>query len=301
MELKWLDDYLALIEAGSFSAAAERRHISQPAFSRRIQLLEEWLGVELIDRTRKPLRFTPLAKQHEAAFRSLATQVYEFRSALKSDANSSPGLVIAAQHSLAAAHLPAFLQKLRTRHPEQRFRIRSENRDEGVTLLLRGHTDILLVYETANSMAGVPEQLATPCRLGDDDLILVASPKLCMSDDFLKPDRPLPLLCFPPESFFGQAVRTHALPALMQSRLVAVQYVSEFSLGLREMALIHQGAAWLPRSLIAQDLKRKTLQELPTIGLQVPLKIMAYFANHGSPALQQLFAHFSASQIKAES
>ena len=36
MELKWLDDYMALIEAGSFSAAAERRHVSQPAFSRRI-------------------------------------------------------------------------------------------------------------------------------------------------------------------------------------------------------------------------------------------------------------------------
>jgi DNA-binding transcriptional LysR family regulator len=53
MELKWLDDYLGLIEAGSFSAAAEKRHVSQPAFSRRTQLFEEWLGVELIDRSRK--------------------------------------------------------------------------------------------------------------------------------------------------------------------------------------------------------------------------------------------------------
>jgi LysR family transcriptional regulator, hypochlorite-specific transcription factor HypT len=43
MELKWLDDYLALIETGSFSAAAEKRHVSQPAFSRRIQMLESGL------------------------------------------------------------------------------------------------------------------------------------------------------------------------------------------------------------------------------------------------------------------
>ncbi len=298
MELKWLDDYLALIETGSFSAAAEKRHVSQPAFSRRIQHLEEWLGVELIDRTHKPLRFTALATQHEASFRSLVNQVYEFRSTLKSDANSSPGLVISAQHSLAAAHLPAFLQKLRTIQPEQRFRIRSENRDEGVALLLRGQADILLVYESSTSVTGIPSQLATPCALGDDALVLVASPKLCMAKDFLKPDRPLPLLCFPPESFFGQAVRTHVLPELMQSRLVAVQYVSEFSLGLREMALIHQGAAWLPRSLIAQDLKRKTLQELPTIGREVPLTIMAYFANHGSQPLQQLFTKFSDAHVK---
>ena len=53
MELKWLDDYLALIEAGSFLAAAEKRHLSQPAFSWRTQLFEEWFGVELIDRSRK--------------------------------------------------------------------------------------------------------------------------------------------------------------------------------------------------------------------------------------------------------
>jgi DNA-binding transcriptional LysR family regulator len=299
MELKWLDDYMALVETGSFSAAAAKRHISQPAFSRRIQMLEEWLGVELIDRTRKPLRFTPLAAQHEAAFRALATQIYEFRSTLQSDANESPGLVIAAQHSLAAAYLPTLLQKLKAQHPEQRFRIRSENRSEGVTLLVRGQADVLLVYESPASVIGIAPPLATPCVLGDDALILVASSKLCQSKDFLKTDRPMPLLCFPPESFFGQAVRTHALPALMQSRLLSVQYVSEFSLGLREMALIHQGAAWLPRSLVAQDLKRKTLQELPSIGREVPLKITAYFSSQGNQVLRQLFGKLSAGAIKS--
>lgn len=293
MELKWLDDYIALVETGSFSAAAVKRHISQPAFSRRIQMLEEWLGVELIDRTRKPLRFTPLAAQHEAAFRTVAAQVYEFRSMLQSDANESPGLVIAAQHSLAAAYLPTLLQKLKAQHPEQRFRIRSENRSEGVALLVRGQADVLLVYESPTSVSGIAPPLATPCVLGDDALVLVASSKLCQSKDFLKTDHPMPLLCFPPESFFGQAVRTHALPALMQSRLLSVQYVSEFSLGLREMALIHQGAAWLPRSLVAQDLKRKTLQELPSIGREVPLKITAYFSHQGNQALRQLFRKLS--------
>jgi len=165
MELKWLDDYLALIETGTFSAAAEKRHISQPAFSRRIQLLEKWLGVDLIDRSRKPLRFTPLANRQEAAFRILATRIYEFQAALKSDATHSPGLVMVAQHSLAASYLPTFLEELRALMPEQRFRIRSENRDEGVTLLMRGQADILLAYESPQSASGVPSQLATSCVL----------------------------------------------------------------------------------------------------------------------------------------
>lgn len=296
MELKWLDDYLALIDTGSFSAAAEKRHVSQPAFSRRIQMLEKWLGVSLIDRSRKPLRFTPLAESSEAAFRNLATQIYEFQSTLRSDATQTPGMVIAAQHSLAAAYLPTFLEDLRAHLPEQRFRIRSQNRDEAVALLLRGHADILLIYEMGQIESSVPAALVTTCILGEDALVLVASPKLCATDDFMQSDRPLPLLCFPPESFFGQAIRAHALPDLMQARLVAVQYVSEFSLGLREMALIHQGAAWLPRSLIAQDLKSGTLRELDSVSSPVPLTIVAYFANHSGKALQGLVARLIASR-----
>ncbi|WP_315980356.1 LysR family transcriptional regulator [Aliamphritea spongicola] len=44
MELKWLIDFTALVEHGSFSKAAESRFVTQPAFSRRIRSLENWLG-----------------------------------------------------------------------------------------------------------------------------------------------------------------------------------------------------------------------------------------------------------------
>ena len=111
MELKWLDDYIALIDTGSFSAAAQRRHVSQPAFSRRIQMLEAWLGVTLIDRSRKPLRLTQVAAEHQAAFRSLVARVYEFRALLNSAALDSAVITIAAQHTLAAAYLPAVLAR----------------------------------------------------------------------------------------------------------------------------------------------------------------------------------------------
>src|SRR5690606_126555 len=127
-----------------------------------------------------------------------------------------------AQHSLAAWYLPTFLAELRSLMPDQRFRIRSENRDESVALLARGHADILLTYETRQTQSDVPPQLATCCQLGEDALVLVASARLCQSEDFMNPKRPLPLLCFPPESFFGQAIRTHALPELMHARLVTI-------------------------------------------------------------------------------
>lgn len=297
METKWLDDYLALIETGSFSAAAEKRHTSQPAFSRRIQQLEEWLGVTLIDRSRKPLRFTPLAEQHEGSFRRLITNIYEFRSTLRTDSTYSPDMILAAQHSLAASRLPTYIEEFRSILPEQKFRIRSENRDDGVALLLRGGADVLLTYEMQASDRCVPPELATACELGEDALVLVASPTLCESDHFASPLHPIPLLCFPAESFFGQAVRTHAMAELMQSRLITVQYVSEFSLGLREMALIHQGAAWLPRSLVAKDLERGSLRELVNLSSNVPLTIMAYFSRRNDEALQTLTRHFLANHV----
>ncbi|MEY3886818.1 MAG: hypothetical protein RL650_910 [Pseudomonadota bacterium] len=292
MEIKWLEDYLALIETRSFSGAAAKRNISQPAFSRRIQQLEEWLGVTLINRSRKPLSFTPIAEQHEASIRQLVTQIYEFRATLNSDSNHNPNMVLAAQHSLATSQLPKFIEELRIVCPDQKFRIRSENRDDGVSLLLKGQADILLTYETTHDARCIPAQLASACVLGDDALVLAASPKLCNAEEFQSSNNPLPLLCFPPESFFGKVVRTQALAQLMKSRLVSIQYVSDFSLGLREMALIHQGAAWLPRSLIAHDLASGNLQEVNIEGSLVPLTIVAYFANQSNAVLEKLTAHF---------
>lgn len=279
MELKWLDDYIALIETGSFSAAAERRHVSQPAFSRRIQLLEEWLGVTLIDRARKPLQFTPVAAENQAAFRSLVARIYEFRSTLKSESLDIADLTIAAQHTLAASYVPALLKRLRHLGPEQNFRIRSENRSDAVTMLMRGQAEILIAYETAQTPCGIPPPIALRQVLGGDQLVLVACPDLHASFSVFRADAPpVPMLCFPPESFFGQVVRSEAMPELMRRQQVVVRCVSEFAMGLRELALVGQGAAWLPGSLIADDLRRGRLLSLESLGRSVAMDIVAYFA-----------------------
>ncbi len=279
MELKWLDDYIALIETGSFSAAAQRRHVSQPAFSRRIQMLEDWLGVTLIDRARKPLQFTPVAAESQADFRSLVARIYDFRATLKSESLDAADLTIAAQHTLAASYLPAFLKRLHRLAPEPNFRIRSENRSDAVAILMRGHAEILLAYETAQAPCGIPPAIAQRQLLGVDKLVLVAAPALQAS--LRNPHTqapPVPMLCFPPDSFFGQLVRFEALPALMRQQQVAVRCVSEFAMGLRELALVGQGAAWLPESLVADDLQRGRLLAMEALGKSVAMDIVAYFA-----------------------
>jgi DNA-binding transcriptional LysR family regulator len=278
MELKWLDDYIALIEAGSFSAAAARRHVSQPAFSRRIQMLEDWLGVTLIDRTRKPLQLTPVARDNQLAFRSLVARIYEFRAVLKSESLDSAGLTITAQHTLAASYVPTLLARLRQLEPDQNFRIRSENRADSVAMLMRGEAEILITYDTPQSPCNVPEQLARRLVLGQDDLMLVANPALHRQLSRVAEGDRVPMLCFPPDSFFGQAVRVEAMPELMRRQQVVVRCVSEFAMGLRELALVGQGAAWLPASLIRGDLERRALLPLGRLGQPVRMDIVVYFA-----------------------
>ena len=278
MELKWLDDYIALIETGNFSAAATRRHVSQPAFSRRIQMLEEWLGVTLIDRTRKPLQFTPVARDNQLAFRNLVARIYEFRAVLKSESLGSADITMAAQHTLAAAYVPGLLARLRQTDPDQNFRIRSENRAEGVALLLRGEAEILITYETPQSPCHIPEQLAARQLLGQDALVLVASPALHKNLRRVAEGGAVPLLCYPPDSFFGQALRAEVLPELMRRQQVVVRCVSEFAMGLRELALVDQGVAWLPSSLIQDDLANARLLPLQRLGRPVPMDIVAFLA-----------------------
>ena len=59
MDTKWLEDFVSLAETRSFSRSAQLRHVTQSAFSRRIQSLEAWAGFKLVDRSAYPARLTP--------------------------------------------------------------------------------------------------------------------------------------------------------------------------------------------------------------------------------------------------
>lgn len=83
MELKWLEDFVSLAETRSFSRSAELRHVSQPAFSRRIQALEAWLATELIDRSVYPTRLTQAGQVFYEQALAMLSQAHEARTLLR--------------------------------------------------------------------------------------------------------------------------------------------------------------------------------------------------------------------------
>ncbi len=147
MNLIWLDDFLALATTGNFSRAAEERHMTQPAFSRRIRALEEWLGVALFDRTTHPVTLTEAGQW----FRTMAQDTLAHVARLPDEARavvdaSAATLRIAATHALSLTFLPGWLRGL-----ESRPGCRADPADVGrgrncEALMVQGRVQFLLCH-----------------------------------------------------------------------------------------------------------------------------------------------------------
>ena len=144
-----LEDFLALVEHGSFTRAAESRFVSQPAFSRRIRSLEQWLGVELVDRNSYPAQLTGTGRKFASDISQLVRQTYDLRGRIRDHQADSQTLVLTTQHSLSVSFLPAWLASVAPLLGEGRIRLDAGNLHDSLDLFLSGRCDLLLCYDCA--------------------------------------------------------------------------------------------------------------------------------------------------------
>jgi DNA-binding transcriptional LysR family regulator len=110
MESKWLEDFVSLAETRSFSKAAAGRNVTQPAFSRRIQALEAWVGIELIDRSAYPTRLTEAGELFYGHAVELLGQVGQVRSLLRGQrADRNEVVDFAVPHNLSLTFFPKWV------------------------------------------------------------------------------------------------------------------------------------------------------------------------------------------------
>ena len=118
VELDWLRTYLAVLDSGGSSAAAEQVHRSQSRLSAHIAALERTLGVTLIDRSRRPPRVTHAGEVFAGLARDILAAVGSARSAVGAVRGLDDGLLtLLTTPCLAAAFLPGALAKLAAEHP----------------------------------------------------------------------------------------------------------------------------------------------------------------------------------------
>ncbi|CAO3439823.1 LysR family transcriptional regulator [Azospirillum endophyticum] len=262
MELSWLDDFLALVDCGNFSRAADARHLTQPAFSRRIRALEDWAGTPLFDRSAQPVtlteagrRFRPFADE---TVRRLLQGREEARLAAQSEAAT---LRFAATHALSLTFFPSWLRALESRARLGAITLSSDSMEACERLMLAGQAQFLLCHAHPAAAGRLDAESFRSVVVGGDRLLAVTAPDAGGRPRHVLADgesMPVPHLSYSRESGMGRildAVRAvqplpNALDTVFTSHLAAV---------LRTLARDGRGVAWLPESLIAEDLARGSL------------------------------------------
>ena len=137
------EDFVSPAETRSFSRSAQLRHVTQPAFSRRIQALEAWAGTDLVDRSSHPTRLH--RRRHHAVRPGAggAAGAGRTRAMLR-------GIPAAARHGRVrrAAHaglhlLPAWVSAVRADFGPLKSRLIALNVHDAVMRLVEGGCDLL--------------------------------------------------------------------------------------------------------------------------------------------------------------
>ena len=222
MNFKLLQDALALIEFGTLSQAAAHRNVTQPAFSRRIRALEDWVGAPLLDRGTNQIELSNALLEAEPEIRALLARAEKLRIQLTERGRRSLPIVVATQHALAADVFPQFFGDLTDRRPELAWRLRTLNREDCVSLFVRGDVDLLLCYE-AKGFPPLPFDSTIQRRIiGHDTLMPVVGGPLRQrlnADDKLTN---VPVLTYPGDSHFGRLLNQTGLFEAFSLRRVPI-------------------------------------------------------------------------------
>ncbi|MGZ7087223.1 MAG: LysR family transcriptional regulator [Ilumatobacteraceae bacterium] len=139
VELRHLRCFLAIVDEGNITRAAQRLHLSQPALSRALAQLERSLGVVLIDRSTHHLTLTEAGSTFAVTAREAVEHVDE---AIASISTSVPPLRFGHSWS-SSTHAAAIVRAWRSEFPDRRLRfLRSDERIAGLS---GGHVDVALV------------------------------------------------------------------------------------------------------------------------------------------------------------
>jgi DNA-binding transcriptional LysR family regulator len=275
MELLWLEDFTALAESGNFSRAAELRHVTQPAFSRRIRALETWVGVDLFERTTQGASLTDAGRHMLDNARDMTRRLYQMRQEAREVAGKQARtLHFAATHSLSFTFFPGWVRAAERAGPIEAIRLLSDNMKVCEQMLLNGEVQFLLCHQHPD----VPPRFAADQFqsrvVGSDVLVPLRGPSSQPDPDGV----PLPHLAYTAESGLGRIVsarlqkesKAPALHTVFSSHLAAV---------LLSMAQQGKGFAWLPRTLAGPEITDGRLVRALDERWDIPLEIRLFRPN----------------------
>ncbi|WP_028238799.1 LysR substrate-binding domain-containing protein [Stutzerimonas azotifigens] len=275
LESKWLEDFCALAATRSFSRAAQKRFVTQPAFSRRIRALEEALGLTLVNRARTPIELTEAGQLFLVTARNVTEQLGEVvRHLHHLEGQQGEVLQIAAAHSLALGFFPGWLAALRAQGLNIASRLVASNVGDAVHALRDGACDLILAYYDPDAALQLDPELFPSLHLGATQMLPVCAVGADSRPLYdLDGGQSVPLLAYSAGAFLGRSVNL-----LLRQRALRATTVYETAMAdsLKSMALQGLGIAWVPRLSVEPELQRGELAVCGDEHWQVPLEIRLY-------------------------
>ncbi len=259
MELKWLEDFLSLCDTGNFRVSSERRCVSQPAFSRRIKTLENWLGAKLFDRSGQPVKLTGAGEMFRPAALEIVQLAYQTRNDIKAQIRADKGKIrFSTVSTLSQNFMPGWLKNLQSIIETESFIVRTDfdSFEDYLDALEEGVVDFFICYEDPSGTIYHYTEKFQSHILGTETLVPVVSP-----DSEGKPRCWLPS-CKPGSRI--PYVHTNSRPSIwpikhhLKKRYGDLEFVSVYeasiATALRAMVVEDYGVAWIPNSIVAEDL-----------------------------------------------
>jgi LysR family transcriptional regulator, hypochlorite-specific transcription factor HypT len=290
LDLEWLEDFLALADSGNFSRAAQMRAIAQPALSRHIKSLEEWVGVDLFNRSAQPVTLTEAGKRFHPTVGDLLQRLeisrLKARAAHEQEAMS---LRFAATHVLSLSFFPAWLGGIEAQLRLGPIQIISDNLVACEELMLQRRIQFLLCHGHSSVASRLDDVQFSFTRVSQDVLLPVTAPTTTPTttpattridgqaqhwvDD--APQKAVSVLAYGQDSGLGRIMRA-LMPATLEEPPFTTVFTAQHAVLLKTMAKEGRGIAWLPQSLIKEDLAAGTLVAAGSLRWHIPIDIRLY-------------------------
>jgi DNA-binding transcriptional LysR family regulator len=274
--LIWLEDYLELCRTGNFSRAAEARNLTQPAFSRRIRALEEWAGVTLFDRTAQPVRLTAAGRVFQPLAAMLIRRLSDARAHVREVAGAEAATIrIAATHALSHMFFPGWLKRMEAEGLICCVHLTSDTLDSVEALLLDGRAHFLLCHAHEDIPLRLPVAEFDSTLVANDRLIPCAAPSVVAAWPEAVLFDEAPLLAYGSGSGLGRILRG-VIGTRLPRLITAPALTADLAGSLRALCLDGRGVAWLPATMVTEDIALGRLVRCADASWEVPVAVRLY-------------------------
>ena len=275
--LKQLQYLVALRDSGHFGRAAEACFVTQSTLSAGLRELETLLGITLVERTRRVVRFTPLGLKIAEKARRVLRETEELADMARAEGQPLTGdLRLGVIPTIAPFLLPALLPRIRAQWPELKLYLREETSQAACDALHRGQLDCVL--------------LAVPYNCGDVDIAELFDDELLVaySPGELPPGRMVPAAMIDADRILlledGHCLKDHALAACNRPDLRASASMMGTSLHtLIQMVDNGLGMTFVPEMAVNAGLLDGTDVEVAELDTRHGSRRIALAWRRGSP------------------